>query len=218
MRNKTMSTQSHYDTWSTQYDTNANKTRDLEAICLQQLLEPIHFRKVLEIGAGTGKNTLWFLTFADLVTAVDLSAEMLAIAKTKVAALVQNDCEIAFIQADITQPWTYGEAQYDLVSFSLMLEHIAELDPVFAEVTKALVPGGHVYIGELHPFKQYLGSKAKYITDAGEVVVDCYNHHISDFVGAAQRNGLQVVTIEEFFDDNDRSGVPRILGMVLRKP
>ncbi len=212
-----MSTQSHYDTWSAQYDTNPNKTRDLEAICVRKLLEKIHFRYVLEIGAGTGKNTVWYAGFAERIVAVDLSAEMLALAKEKIEALGNPECLVEFVQADITQPWHFGEGIYELVSFSLMLEHIAQLDPVFAEVARALVPGGHVYIGELHPFKQYLGSKAKYITDAGEVVVDCYNHHISDFVGAAQRNGLEVVTIEEFFDDEDRSGVPRILGMVLRK-
>lgn len=212
-----MSTQSHYDLWSSQYDTNANKTRDLEAICVRKLLEQIPFRNVLEIGAGTGKNTTWFFTRATHLVAVDLSAEMLHLAKAKIGEIENPTCATEFIQADITQPWNFGEGSYDLVSFSLMLEHIEHLKPIFAEAAKALAQGGHVYIGELHPFKQYLGTKAKYMTEAGEVFVDCFNHHVSDFIGTAQRHGLELIALEEFFDDDDRTGVPRILGLVFRK-
>ncbi len=212
-----MSTQSHYDAWSTQYDTNENRTRDLEAVAVRKLLEPILFRHVLELGAGTGKNTVWFAPFAHRIVAVDLSAEMLAKAKEKVEAVGNPECIADFVQADITQPWNFGHGIYDLVSFSLMLEHIEHLDPVFAEVAQALMPGGHLYVGELHPFKQYLGTKAKFQTAEGEVVVACYNHHISDFVRAAQHHGLELLTVEEFFDAEVRSGVPRILGLLFRK-
>ncbi len=45
-----------------------------------------------------------------------------------------------------------------------------------------------MYIGELHPFKQYAGSKARFNTEAGEQVVNCYNHHITDFTDAAIQN------------------------------
>lgn len=212
-----MSTQSHYDAWSAQYDSNENKTRDLEAVAVRKLLEPILFRYVLEIGAGTGKNTVWYLSVANRICAVDLSGEMLAILKDKVDAIGNPECITEVVQADITQPWNFGHGIHDLVSFSLMLEHIEQLAPVFAEVAQALMPGGHVYVGELHPFKQYLGSKAKFQTAEGEVVVKCYNHHISDFVAAAQQHGLALITVDEFFDDDDRSGVPRILGLVFRK-
>lgn len=215
-----MSTQSHYDHWSQQYDTNENKTRDLEALACRHTLYQLTFARVLEIGAGTGKNTVWYSHSADEIVAVDLSAEMLAKAKEKIEELrVISDyvSEVTYVQADITQPWTFGHDRFDLVSFSLMLEHIEQLDPVFEEVARALVPGGHVYVGELHPFKQYLGSKAKFETEAGEVVVQCFNHHVSDFVGAAARCGLELVGLEEFFDDGDRGGVPRILALLFRK-
>jgi ubiquinone/menaquinone biosynthesis C-methylase UbiE len=211
-----MSTQSHYDQWSAQYDTNDNKTRDLEAVALRKLATEFNFHSVLEMGAGTGKNTVWYAQWAEAIVAVDLSAEMLAKAKEKIDALDNPLCATEFVQADITQPWNFGEDKFDLVSFSLVLEHIEDLDFVFGEVAKALQFEGHVYIGELHPFKQYTGSKARFETAEGEVVVQCYNHHVSDFVGAARRHELQFVAMEEFFDGDDRSGVPRILGMVFR--
>jgi ubiquinone/menaquinone biosynthesis C-methylase UbiE len=202
-----------YDSWASQYDTNANKTRDLEAQALRSTLADISFHHCLEIGCGTGKNTTWLMEKADGVTAVDLSAEMLAKAREKIASP-----KVQFVQADITRPWTFGKnGFYDLVGFSLVLEHLEDLDPIFREAAQSLRPGGHVYIGELHPFKQYSGSKARFDTAGGQQVVQCYNHHISDFTGAARTHGLTLVDINEYFDDNDRSGIPRILTILLQK-
>jgi hypothetical protein len=53
-----MSVRKAYDTWSSSYDTDENKTRDLEAIALRTMLEAIPFENCLEIGCGTGKNTI----------------------------------------------------------------------------------------------------------------------------------------------------------------
>jgi len=47
--------------------------------------------------------------------------------------------------------------------------------------------------------------------------VDCFTHHISDFIQAGKQNGLVPIDIGEHFDDGDRGGLPRILTMVLRK-
>jgi ubiquinone/menaquinone biosynthesis C-methylase UbiE len=213
-----MSTESHYDQWSAQYDTNVNKTRDLEAMCIRQLLGGMRFEHVLEMGAGTGKNTVWLAERTAALLAVDLSREMLAKAKEKVVAQgLDAHCDVQFLQADLTQPWKVGRAEFDLVSFSLVLEHIADLEPVFAEAAQALVPGGHVYVGEFHPFRQYMGKKARYETAEGEVELQCFNHHVTDFVNAAAAHGLQLVRLEEFFDDGDRSLVPRVLGMLFRR-
>jgi ubiquinone/menaquinone biosynthesis C-methylase UbiE len=201
-----------YDIWSEQYDTDNNKTRDLEAQALKTILGDIHFDTCLEIGCGTGKNTKWFITKAKKITAVDLSSEMLAKAKERV-----NSDRIQFQQADITKNWTFINGKYDLVSFSLVLEHIENLENIFSEVSKVMVSGGHVYIGELHPFKQYSGSKARFETEAGEQILTCFNHNISDFIQSAKKHGLEIVDINEFFDDNNRASLPRILTLLLKK-
>jgi ubiquinone/menaquinone biosynthesis C-methylase UbiE len=206
-----MSVQKAYDSWSNQYDTNINKTRDLEALALQQTLAGITFKSCLEIGCGTGKNTAWLLTKAKSITAIDLSAEMLAKAKQKI-----NSKHVNFIQADILQDWDFIDTKYNLVSFSLVLEHIENLEPVFNKVSQVIEAGGYVYIGELHPFKQYSGSKARFNTDEGEQVVSCFNHHLSDFTQAAKNNGFEILGINEYFDDNDRNTMPRILSMLLK--
>ena len=207
-----MNTQKAYDTWSSQYDTNINKTRDLEALALQQTLSGITFNSCLEIGCGTGKNTAWLIGKAKEITAIDLSDEMLLKAREKITSDKVN-----FLQADILHNWNFVNKKYDLVTFSLILEHIENLEPVFSEASKALATGGYMYIGELHPFKQYTGTKARFTTEEGELVVTCFNHHISDFTSAAKKNGFDVVDLNEYFDDDARTSIPRILSILFKK-
>lgn len=204
--------QQAYNSWATQYDTNENKTRDLEARSLRETLAPLSFTHCLEIGCGTGKNTVWLMEKAATVTAVDLSDEMLAKAKEKITA-----AHVQFVQADITQPWTFAAKQYDLVGFSLVLEHIELLSPIMKKVADVLTTGGYLYISELHPFKQYNGSKARFETEAGTQVVTCFNHHVSDFTDAATANGLELITLKEYFDDDDRNNISRLLTLLFQK-
>lgn len=207
-----MNTKQAYNIWAAEYDTKDNKTRDIEALALKLSLASIPFNKVLEIGCGTGKNTEWLIEKAALITAVDFSEQMLARAKDKI-----NSNRVQFKQADITSRWNFRDGLYDLVTFSLVLEHIDNLDYVFNEVSKSLNPDGYVYIGELHPFKQYSGIKARFETEEGRQVIDSFNHNVSDFIQAGKKHGLNLVYLDEYFDDNDRSQIPRILTILLKK-
>ena len=207
-----MEVEKAYNSWAQQYDTNENKTRDLEATVLRKTLNQLTFRSCLEIGCGTGKNTAYLIEKADEILAVDFSEEMLAKAKSKI---VSN--KVQFQQADITKAWTFINKQFDLVTFSLVLEHIENLDHVFVQAARALVEGGHVYIGELHPYKQYAGSKARFETEEGLQIVQCFTHNISEFTQTAKRHGFGLVDLDEYFDEDDRAQVPRIIALLFRK-
>ena len=208
----TIDVQQAYNAWAAQCDHNKNNTRDLEALALRATLKDIPFKKVLEAGCGTGKNTVWLAENAEHVTAVDLSDEMLAMAKQK----LQSE-KVDFIQADILQLWHFAKPTYDLVTLSLVLEHIEHLEPIFKNVSEALSYNGICYVSELHPFKQYTGTKARFDTAEGRKVVDCYNHNISDFVSAADKAGLKLIHLDEQFDNNDRTTIPRILTLLFKK-
>lgn len=207
-----MNTQQAYNSWASQYDTNENKTRDLEAQALRNSLSDISFSSCLEVGCGTGKNTEWLLQKAEHITAIDLSEEMLAKAKTKI-----DSDKVNFVQFDITNDWDFTVKTFDLISFSLVLEHFENLDHVFKETFIKLNAGGYVYIGELHPFKQYSGSKARFETGEGVQVVQCYDHHISDFIRSAKKYGLQLIDLDEYFDNDDKATLPRIVTILFRK-
>jgi ubiquinone/menaquinone biosynthesis C-methylase UbiE len=207
-----MNVKQGYKIWADQYDTNINKTRDLEAISLRSSLADIKFDNCLEIGCGTGKNTEYLLTKANQVTAIDFSDEMLAKARQKI-----NADNVQFIQADIQNEWSFATKLYDLVIFSLVLEHIENLNDIFKKVSNVISAKGLVYIGELHPFKQYSGTKARFSTDDGEQTVTCFTHHLSDFTLVAKNNSFDILDIVEYFDNNDKTLIPRIITLLLRK-
>lgn len=201
-----------YDRWSAQYDSNRNRTRDLESTALREVLAGMTFGNCLEIGCGTGKNTVWLADKCTRLTAVDLSPNMLSIAREKVKA-----DHVAFVEGDLLHPWTFAEGGYDLVTFSLVLEHIQHLEPILRKVAQVLERNGLVYIGELHPFKQYKGTKARFETEAGVHVVPCFDHHLSDFAGAAKAAGLRIWDIREYFDAEGQDSPPRLLVLLLSK-
>ena len=164
------------------------------------------------MGCGTGKNTVWLSSVSKQVVAIDFSEEMLKKARQNSAAK-----NVAFQQADISKDWDFISELFDLVSFSLVLEHFEDLNLVFQKVAKVLAPNGFLYVGELHPFKQYTGSKARFDTLEGRQILTCFTHHISNFVSAAQSNGLSLITLNEYFDYNDTNNIPRILTLVFKK-
>ena len=207
-----MDTREAYNKWAAQYDTNENRTRDLEAKVLRQTLSQLSFRNCLEIGCGTGKNSVWLVEQCDHLTGIDLSEEMLAKAKARI-----NNAKAALKLADITQSWSFANKPFDLIAFSLVLEHIENLGHIFREAAACLAPGGYIYIGELHPFKQYSGSKARFETEETVHIVPCFDHHLSDFVTAAKKHGLTLIEVDEYFDDNNRATIPRILMLLFQK-
>lgn len=209
---KHMDVRTAYNSWAEQYDSNRNRTRDMEALVLRKTLSHLPAHSCLEIGCGTGKNTVWLMENCTTVTAVDLSEQMLEKAKQKI-----QSTQVSFVQADITGNWSFAQPLYQLITFSLVLEHIEHLEPIFKKAAAVLEPGGFVYVGELHPFKQYTGTKARFDTPEGRQVVPCFNHHISDFYAAAKSAGLKLVNMNEYFDEDDRNGVPRVLSLLFQK-
>ncbi len=207
-----MNVQQAYNSWAAIYDSNINKTRDLEASALREILSSLPFNSCLEIGCGTGKNTAWLATKATRLLSADLSEAMLEKAKQKITAP-----HVQFVQADINAAWDFTSETFELAIFSLVLDHIENLAAVFEKLSHKIESGGHVYIGELHPFKQYAGTKARFETDNGTQVVTCFNHHISDFIQPALQHGFLVKDINEYFDDGDRNSIPRILTLLLQK-
>lgn len=205
------STQKLYDQWSRTYDSVENKTRDLEKLACEAVLGGLGFERVLELGGGTGKNTQWLAERAQGVLSVDFSGEMQSVARSKVTA---NNVE--FRLADIREPWPFGDFRPDLITCSLILEHVEELNFVFEQAAKTLLPGGRIYICELHPFKQYEGSKARFESESGTQVTECFEHHVTDYTSAALVNDFSIERMDEWFDGGDRSKTPRLISFLFR--
>lgn len=193
-----------YDVWAQTYDDMANATRDLDGLVLRDSLD-VRGLDVVEIGAGTGKNTTWLAQHAKAVVAVDFSAGMLTKARERVTST-----NTRFVEHDIRDIWPIADASADVVTFNLVLEHIEHLAPVFAEVARVLRPGGIVHVCELHPYRQLQGGQAQFVADDGQAVrVNAWRHDVADYVNAAIGAGLTVRELREVRDEG--GGVPRLL-------
>ena len=202
-----------YNQWAATYDQVQNKTRDLESVALRKVLTSLSFNHVLEIGCGTGKNTAWLLQKANTVVGVDFSEEMLNMARHKI-----KSPNVKLVQMDIRAPWKFQPHHFDLITFSLVLEHIQNIDDVFGKASRVLKPGGYFYLGELHPFKQLLGSKARFESKDGVLELECFVHHISNYFQAGKENGLACVGLNEWFDEyKETLSAPRLLTMLFKK-
>jgi malonyl-CoA O-methyltransferase len=207
-----MDIQNAYNEWSETYDDDENRTRDLDGDVIRSRLGDLHFERILEIGCGTGKNTSFLARIGQSVQAVDFSPGMIARAREKV--LAEN---VRFSLMDITKPWDFEEESFDLVVCDLVLEHIQDLSHVFVEAARTLRPGGHFFVDELHPFRQYEGTKARFYRSEEKIEVDAFIHHISDFLKAAAESRLSLARLEEFWHETDENKPPRILSLYFER-
>ena len=166
----------------------------------------------MELGCWTGKNTVWLLSKAKQVVGLDFSREMLNKAKEKI-----SDQRVTFKKTDLNESWGVDNNFADLITCSLTLEHIDDLNPIFKKANQKLTKNGVLFISELHPFKQYTGSKAQYETDKGTKELEVFVHHISDYVGSAKSNGFKLLEINEWFDNHSKKEIPRLISFVFRK-
>lgn len=121
--------------------TEANARWFAEAAALERVLEHFDPRgNVLELACGTGLWTRHLVGYADRLTAVDGSAEVLAINRARV-----EDSRVEYRHVDIFN-WLPEPASFDACVFSFWLSHVPEerFAAFWAMVGLALRPGGRV--------------------------------------------------------------------------
>jgi ubiquinone/menaquinone biosynthesis C-methylase UbiE len=207
-----MSIQAAYDDWAATYDLDRNLTRDLDQVVTRKTLAHRRCRSILEIGCGTGKNTPLLADISEKVLALDFSQAMINRAKEKLPL-----DHVSFAVADLTYSWPCDDQSVDLIVCNLVLEHIDDLSFIFSEAFRALMTGGHFFICELHPFRQYQGIKANFKRDQGTTVIPAFVHHISEFIHTAHSNGLTIESLNEWWHEDDQDKLPRLVSFLFKK-
>jgi malonyl-CoA O-methyltransferase len=195
-----------YDLWAATYSADHNLTRDLDAIVTAQALKQRRYETILEIGCGAGKNTGLLAQIGKTVHAVDFSRGMMAKARTAVSAK-----NVRFTEADLTQMWPVKSGAVDLIVCTLVLEHIADLNFIFAEAARALRDKGTFYVSELHPCQQYQGKQANFRREGETVAIEAFTHHVSDFLDAARGEGFALGELGEWRHERDGQQPPRLI-------
>jgi ubiquinone/menaquinone biosynthesis C-methylase UbiE len=106
----------------------------------QHLKEHLHLLvgDVLDLGCGTGIQSIFLAPTAASVTGIDLSAGLLARAQAKSAYLAN----VHFIQGNASH-LPFSPKSFDaVISYGETLSHIYDIERVFDEVGRVLRPGG----------------------------------------------------------------------------
>ncbi len=187
-----------YDRWAPVYDHDGNALQALEEPCVRDLVGDVRGLRVLDLGCGTGRHSLWLAAAGATVTAVDFSAGMLAEARRKPGAEA-----VQFVVQDLHRPLPFRAEAFDRLVSGLVLEHLGDLGGFFREAHRVLRPNGQAVISAMHPAMMLRGKDARF-TDpiSGEKVrPGSLPHQLSDFVMAALRAGFRLDHLSEHAPD-----------------
>lgn len=187
-----------YDRWAPTYDTDGNPMVALEGPHLRAAVGDVRGLRVLELGCGTGRHTLWLAEAGAQVVGVDVSQGMLTQARLRCAGL-----NVQLQQQDLEQPLPWPAQSFDLIVSALVLEHLASLPHFFREVRRLLRPGARAVISAMHPAMLLRDVRARFTDpDSGErVEPGSHPHQLGEMVMAMLDAGLCIRAVDEYSPD-----------------
>lgn len=153
----------------------------------------------LDLGSGTGRAIAFLESQFQDVVAIDVSPEMLAIAKLKAK-------KTEFIEGDFLK-FQFGR-QFDFIHSALVLKHFENLPTFFAKVHSLLKPGGTFYISEISDEIMKTGSRPT--VKGTELIIESTIHNFEDVREAVRSNQLQLTSagyvpfVESLLEANPR--------------
>ena len=177
-----------YERWSTSYDEAENPLLAVEGPITRSLIEDVAPGLALDACTGTGRHAALLQRLGHVVTAVDQSSHMLALAAAKVpgAVIVHGD----LVDRSALPPGV----SFDLVVCALALTHFPTLAEPVAELAMRTRPGGRIVLTDMHPMAVLLSGQALFNDerDGQTRFVRNYVHQVSHYLEAFASAGLVV--------------------------
>ena len=125
------------------------------------LAEDVAGRRILDAGCGSGPLSAALRGRGAVVTGIDSSAGMLALARRRLGD------DVALHVVDLRDRLPFADGAFDDVVASLVLHYLEDWGPTLAELRRVLRPGGRLIASVDHPFVAYTipGSSARLLRD-----------------------------------------------------
>ena len=133
---------SQYDSW---YDTPAGRMHDQhqKALVRKFLPRPRTGSCLLDVGCGTGHWSAFFSSMGFNVTGVDISPEMVEIARLKGIARCKFELADAY-------HLLFDDGTFEIITAMAMLEFVDDPEMIIFEMTRCLKSRGSIIIGTLN--------------------------------------------------------------------
>ena len=157
-----------------------------------ELMPEVEGRHVLHLQCATGEATAQLVERGALVTAVDLSAEDIEIARERAP-------DVAYYNADVHElPLELHRGRFDLVfTGGDVLESIRDLDQWLAGIVTALKPSGTLLLYDSHPVTAHVDPLGHWHDNYFEPSDD-RAWRLEEVVGAVIATSLRLTRLAEF--------------------
>lgn len=216
-----MDTASAYDLWSQVYDTDGNFLQALDTIEMSSLLtnflrqiRPPKPWKIVDLGCGTGRNTLSLLKIPDTsIIGLELSPKMMEVAHARVEKELEqlhksDRCRsIEFELFDMVEQRHPPDCavETDAIISTLVLEHVPT-EVFFKTASQILKPDGVLLVTNMHSDMGNISQAGFVDPNSGEKIrPQSYAHSVEDVVTEAKKQGfaLEGEVLERSVDEAD---------------
>jgi 2-polyprenyl-3-methyl-5-hydroxy-6-metoxy-1,4-benzoquinol methylase len=121
-----------------------------------ELVGDVSGQRVLDAGCGPGLYSEELLARGADLVAVDASAAMVELARTRLGARAQ------VVRADLNEPLPFANSEFDLIVCALVIHHIDDREACLREFFRTLRPGGRVVLSTQHPTTDWLRKGGSY--------------------------------------------------------
>jgi SAM-dependent methyltransferase len=183
-----------YGEWAATYD---GVVRDEMDIRLLERVESVAFEgRAIDLACGTGRVGTWLRKHGVArIDGIDLTEPMHERAR---ARGVYDELRLGDIRDT-----GFASHAYDLVTASLVDEHLADLSPMYAEAARLLAPGGALVIVGYHPqFLMTVGMPTHYHRGDEAIAIETHLHLLSDHVRTGRSHALTLVEMHEGLIDD----------------
>jgi ubiquinone/menaquinone biosynthesis C-methylase UbiE len=182
-----------YARWSSSYDEEANPLIALEEPAVLELLGDVAGKDVLDAACGTGRYAIRLAQAGARVSGVDVSEEMLALAKRKRDALGPA---IDLRRGDV-RGLPFPDSSFDLVLCALALCHVPELEQAIRELARVVRPGGRLIITDFHPFCLLIGWRTGFQRPEATYHIENHLHLTQEYLKPLLDAGLTIAEMRE---------------------
>lgn len=129
-----------YSNWAKIYDLDSkfNPATQMQKGIILPTLKPKKSDIILDIGCGTGRFTIPIAKKCKKVIAVDISEEMLGVAKDK----SKNIDNIHYLKLDASRKLPFKNNYFDKIVCTLVVSHIKNLEKFLKEIKRVLKKRG----------------------------------------------------------------------------
>lgn len=193
----TVSPRNGYCEWSETYENAVPNQLDIKILEKISTVPWSNSKNCLDLACGTGRIGDWLKTKGvSVIDGLDLTPEMLQKAESK---QIYRSLLVGSVE-DTGLPTT----SYDLISMSLVDEHLQDLTDVYCEAARLARADGNFVVVGMHPYFFMTGMPTHFTDkDGNPKAIETHIHLTSDHVKAALGAGWKLQEMHEGVINDD---------------